>query len=79
MEDEVKEEKPIQSTGLSEKFIQIISFSFLIYFAIVDKTFGKVIPPLNDVWYLILFGVGVFGTEIKDLIVVFIKNRRKNE
>lgn len=62
------EDKVVKTTGLSERVIQIVSLLFLFLFVIVDKVLHYINPPITDEWYLGLFLVGIFGTEVSNIV-----------
>ena len=66
--------KEIEKNSLPQSYIQVFCGACLIGMFIVDKMFNKVIPPLPEYWYAILFG-GLLSNKVIELLK-FIKFTR---
>jgi len=57
----------IEKDALPQSYIQIFCGACLIGMFVVDKFLGKVIPPLPEYWYALLFG-GVLSNKVIELL-----------
>lgn len=61
--------------GLSQMLIQILAWFALFMFYITDKLMHLVQPPLEDLWYAIATGIGVFGRGFENAVKLWFKGK----
>ena len=62
-----------KDSGLPSVFVQVLAWLGLLLLYITDKLYRMVEPPLGDMWYAILTGVGVFGRGFEAVVKLWLK------